>query len=363
MRPDGSELLASLLEPLLGAFEMLIFIARHFNPPDLQDLVRLAAPAEKALQDARTTRAPWPEDMTTTGACLEAASDVALQAFAGLRAAAGEEDDVRGAYRALRLLASGLEMLYPLAGRLAAVNQFFLDPPSRSDALLQQHYLTAAHADTGVMHFGEGERGDFWLYVPEHYTSDRPWPLVMALHGGSGNGRQFLWTWLTAARSFGAILASPTAQDRTWALLGPDADSPNLARILEFIRSRWKLDPGRLLLTGMSDGGTFSYVSGLDAKSPFTHLAPVAAAFHPMLAHMADPDRIRGLPIYIIHGTLDWMFPPVLARQAHAALARAGAAVTLCEVEDLSHTYPRELNGALLSWLQTAPVKPQTLSG
>ena len=362
MRTDGSELVTLLLDPLLGAFEMLIFIARHLNPPDLQDLVRLAAPAEKALQAARMTRSPWPEDLASIGASLDAASDVALQAFAGLRAAAGGEADVRGAYRALRLLSGGLETLYPLAGRVAAVNQFFLDAPWRSDALLQQRYLAAAHADTGVMHFGEGERGDFWLYVPEHYTPDRPWPLVMALHGGSGNGRQFLWTWLSAARSCGAILASPTAQDSTWALLGPDADSPNLARILEFIRSRWKLDSSRLLLTGMSDGGTFTYVSGFNTNSLFTHLAPVAAAFHPMLAQMASPDRIRGLPIYIIHGTLDWMFPPVLARQAHATLARAGAAVSFCEVEDLSHTYPRELNGAILSWLQRAPMKPATVS-
>jgi phospholipase/carboxylesterase len=107
----------------------------------------------------------------------------------------------------------------------------------------------------------------------------------------------------------------------------------------------------------MSDGGTFTYVSGLEAGSPFTHLAPVAAAFHPLLAQMADADRTRGLPVHIIHGSLDWMFPVELARQAHAALSAAGAVVTLREVDDLSHCYPRELNGTLLSWLATAPSK------
>ena len=65
---------------------------------------------------------------------------------------------------------------------------------------------------------------------------------------------------------------------------------------------KWTVDPARILLTGMSDGGTFSYTSGLVAGSPFTHLAPVAAAFHPMLAAMADADRMTGLPIHIIHG-------------------------------------------------------------
>ncbi len=55
----------------------------------------------------------------------------------------------------------------------------------------------------------------------------------MALHGGSGNGRAFLWSWLRDARSFGAILISPTATGGTWALMGDDTDTPNLARILD----------------------------------------------------------------------------------------------------------------------------------
>jgi phospholipase/carboxylesterase len=52
------------------------------------------------------------------------------------------------------------------------------------------------------------------------------------------------------------------------------------------------------------------------------------------------------------------MFPAALARQAQATLSRAGAAVVLREVDDLSHTYPRELNDAILRWLQATPVKP-----
>ena len=199
-----------------------------------------------------------------------------------------------------------------------------------------------------------GERGGYWLYVPENYVPDRAWPLVMALHGGSGTGRTFLWSWLRDARSRGAILVAPTSVGNTWALTGSDPDTPNLMRILELIRSRWNVDPARLLLTGMSDGGTFTYVSGLEAGSPFTHLAPVSAAFHPLLAQTADSDRLRGLPIHIIHGALDWMFPVELARHAHVALSRAGAVVTYREIEDLSHTYARELNGSMLSWLESA---------
>ena len=178
----------------------------------------------------------------------------------------------------------------------------------------------------------------------------------MALHGGSGNGRGFLWSWLRDARSRGAILIAPTATGQTphkttWALMGDDTDTPNLMRILEQVRSRWNVDATKMLLTGMSDGGTFCYVTGFDSASPFTHLAPVSATFHPLMAEIADAERLRGLPIHIIHGKLDWMFPVQVARQTSQALSAAGADVTYRELDDLSHCYPREMNAEILAWL------------
>jgi phospholipase/carboxylesterase len=134
-------------------------------------------------------------------------------------------------------------------------------------------------------------------------------------------------------------------------LNGEDVDTPNIVRMLDVIRANWAADPQRVLLTGMSDGGTFTYVSGLDAGSPFTHLAPVSAAFRPLLATMADGTRVRGLPIHIVHGALDWMLPAAMAREAERVLTAAGADVTYREIDDLSHTYPREMNAAILAWL------------
>jgi phospholipase/carboxylesterase len=134
--------------------------------------------------------------------------------------------------------------------------------------------------------------------------------------------------------------------------MGEDTDTPNLMRILEQLRSRWNVDASKMLLTGMSDGGTFCYVSGLESASPFTHLAPVSATFHPLMAEMADADRLRGLPIHLVHGKLDWMFPVQVARQTNQLLSAAGAHVTYLELDDLSHTYPREMNAPMLAWLR-----------
>lgn len=343
--------LAAIVPPLLQALDQVAFAGRYLHPPDLPRLMSALGEPDAPLREARPGLDAWPDDLADVRDRLAYAADAALLAFEGLRAAA-RDDDLRTAWRALGQLPKACEQLYPLSPALPPVSRFFLDPARRGDAELLAR-LADPRPDTGIIHLENesGQRGGVSLYVPETYDPARACPMVMALHGGSGHGRAFLWSWLRDARTRGAILVAPTARGATWAITGPDEDTPNLARILAGVRARWNVDAGAILLTGMSDGGTFAYVSGLEPGSPFTHLAPVSAAFHPMLAQMADAERITGLPIHVAHGALDWMFPVDMARAAVRALVAAGAAVTYREIDDLSHTYPRELNGPLLDWL------------
>lgn len=60
-------------------------------------------------------------------------------------------------------------------------------------------------------------------------------------------------------------------------------------------------------------------------------------------------------PIYLIHGALDWMFPVHTTRVAREALLSAGAQLVYREIEDLSHTYPRDENPKILDWLMAEP--------
>lgn len=345
--------IVAVLPPLLQSLEALSFIARHLNPPDFGRVMQAAGEPDQALRAVRPRLAQWPAEFSDTRTSLESASDAALAAFQGLRAVQNGDGDLVTVFRALRYAPRAQEALYALCAKLPPVSAFFVDPARRDEDDLLARLARPANGNTGIFHDHNepGSRGGFSLYVPEYYTADRAWPLVMALHGGSGNGRGFLWSWLRDARSRGAILVAPTATGNTWALMGDDTDTPNLARILDSVRSRWNIDSTKMLLTGMSDGGTFCYVTGFESASPFTHLAPVSATFHPLMAETADAERLRGLPIHIVHGRLDWMFPVQVARQTQQALAAAGAEVTYRELDDLSHTYPREMNGAMLDWL------------
>jgi phospholipase/carboxylesterase len=351
------EVLVALIPRLLGALDHLERIGRHMHPTRLKDLAASLGPDDDALGAALTgvRAAPWPEAMESFRDQIVLAGESVLRAHAGLRDAAEAPDGRIGAMRALRQQYRATEALYPLATSLPSISRFFTEPDMREDAALMVRIQGAlwGEANTGVFHFDNetGSRGGFSVYVPEYLRNDMAVPVVFALHGGSGHGRAFLWSWLREARSRGVILVAPTATGDTWSLMDPEIDSAHLARVLAHVREQWAVDPEKMLLSGMSDGGTFTLLSGLGRDSPFTHLAPVASAFHPVLVTMTEPERIRGLPVYLVHGALDWMFPIETGRVANQALTMAGAKVTFREIADLSHTYPRDENGAILDWL------------
>ena len=356
MNPPEIEDLGAIVPPLLRSLGALEFISRYLNPQDFAAMMAACGTPEDDLREALPRLETWSPGLGGLGTALTLASTHVLQAFQDLRRVPEQADGLGAAYRALRHLPRAQEALYALACGLPPVSRYFLDSPRRDDTHLLEH-LAQSRPDTGILHFDNdpGSRGGYSVYVPETYDPDISLPLVMALHGGSGHGRGFLWSWLRDARTYGAVLVAPTSIGRTWAISGEDADTPNLARILDAVRARWTVDPQRMLLAGMSDGGTFAYVSGMETTSPFTHLAPTSAAFHPMLTQFADIDRIAGLPVHITHGVLDWMFPVTMAREAQVALSGAGAQVVYREIADLSHAYPRELNADILTWLNATP--------
>ncbi|MGE0423144.1 MAG: phospholipase [Reyranellaceae bacterium] len=351
------EAIAAITPALLQGLNALEFAARHLNPAQLPQLVDAvsdrAPPLAAAVVQCKAIE--WPEHLVAVRDRLVGAGDSVLESLAGLVDAIDAPQPMAVAYRALRGYARAAEAIYPLAASLRPINLFFLDAAARKDDALVQSLgqLGDPEANVGVMHSSEtpGERGGFSLYVPEYYSAEREWPLVVALHGGSGNGRAFLWSWLRDARSRGVIVLSPTAVGSTWSLMDPEVDAENIGRMVSFIGERWRIDPARILMTGMSDGGTYTYVGGVRAGAPFTHYAPVAASFHPMMLGMMDQDQLRACPLYIVHGTHDWMFPPAMAQQARETFEAAGARVTYREIADLSHTYPRDENPTILNWL------------
>lgn len=357
--PDNTprDEVSRLLPPVLAALEALEVVGRRLHPPALPALVEgvggIAARVREALEAVRADTAPGPSAEPEAG-LVSAAAHIGL-AFDALAEAARDPKAFVQAYRAMRESTCALEALYPLAARLPEVSQFFIEPSlRRNDALARRLAQTNTAADdrVGILHFDNDreKRGGYSMYVPEYYDPAQAYPLIVALHGGSGHGADFLWSWLRDARSRGAILIAPTSRERTWSLQHPEIDGPRIEAIVKQVQQRWHVNNEKMLLTGMSDGATFTLITGLRADSYFTHLAPCSASFHPTLVERSSAARLTGLPVYLMHGVLDWMFPVDFARIAHAALTRAGATVIYREIDDLSHTYPQDENPRIMDW-------------
>lgn len=335
---------SEVLPRLLGLLDTLSDIARMMDPRRLPALIEKLGEQDVLLEMEIQARA-LPDQAGRAVA-------LALQACAGLRAAPNAANPALAALRAMRNYSRALEPLAALAETVPQISRYLLEPRFRDDPELRRRLISPPHPDSGVFHSGNAtnERGGFAVYVPPWYDPGQPAPVIFALHGGSGHGRLFLWNWFPEARSRGIIVVAPTATSGTWSLMEPDIDSQNLAAILAQVRVRWNIDANHMLLTGMSDGGTFTLLSGLAEDAPFTHLAPVAASFHPLMLAITGPERLSGLPIHLTHGALDWMFPVDVARTAYRTLAAAGAAIVYREIADLSHAYPRDGQGEVLDW-------------
>lgn len=351
---------------LLAALDALEQAFRRLHPPDLPQLGAALTPVQTALAEAladfeRVTPPPVEDErdgddseaaLARLREDLLAAGRRAGSALAALTAP-GEvgTGGVAGVLGAMHDHARAQALLYPLAPILPPVSAWFAESFARDDPTILEP-RTDAHERVGLFRSGEpGARGGFDLYVPEHYDGREAWPLVVALHGGSGRGEDFLWSWLREARSGGCLLLAPTSEGSTWSLDAPERDGRALREATFWVASQWRVDRERVLLTGLSDGATMSLLVGLGADAPWTHLAPVSGVLHPANFRLGNLSRARGRPVYLVHGTLDWMFPVTLARRAAEVLEEAGAALVYRELADLSHTYPREENARILEWL------------
>jgi phospholipase/carboxylesterase len=360
--PACAEVTGTLLSALLGGLDRVEWVQRQLFPPRASTLAQRLSPHREPVGRAlhALDAAEWPDDLCFLRDRLRLVAQQALDLIDAFARAAEAGLPIE-LYRALRRLAPLQEALYPLCPVLEPVSRWFLEPARREDVALRARLRERALAEdeprVGVLHArnDRGSRGGLSLYVPETYDGGTPAALIVALHGGSGHGRDFLWAWLREARSRGMLLLSPTAQDRTWSIMGgEDVDAPRLRAAVEEVAATYAVDRSRVLLTGMSDGATYALLAGLAEESPFTHLAPACGVLHPFLLAEGGIRRAGGRPIYLVHGALDWMFPVQTARMAREALEAAGARLVYREIEDLSHTYPRDENPRILDWLASS---------
>lgn len=339
------EVISSTLVQALTGFEAAL---RRLNPLAISQLRVELAVHMPSLMDARESLLANDQNAGNGHGCLELLRVCelimdAIQTF-------GKEEDLQQAFmsvlRAARKHCQAQEALFELCSVSPEANRYFLEPGATP---LLRSSQKPQDCETGIFQFRSDQdpyaRGGYTLYIPETYTPEQAWPMVVALHGGHSHGRDFIWTWLREARSRGLVLLSPTSLGKTWSIANAEVDGQTLNQHLGEVCSHVRIDQNRILLTGMSDGGTFALTMGISPDYTYQAIAPVSCALPPV-----DMRHAKGKHLFWVHGAQDWMFPVSRTIQACKDLSQSGADVKLKVVRDLSHTYPREENDAILRW-------------
>lgn len=337
-----------LCNAIISALKAFEKAQRKFHPLALKalrdELIEVLGPVEKARNAVLTD--DFAGDCRRFCAGLVRAADLIVQAVHLFNQTDDIQQGVMNVLKAGRKICRVQEDLYAFCHEHSVIQRFFLEDQVREDSSVSDPDPLVHSNAVGIRHTGLDTdpyaRGGVSMYVPETYDGSVCLPLIVALHGGFGHGRDFLWTWLREARSREFILLAPTSAGSTWSIGNPEVDSSALLWALREIMEQYSVDRKRILITGISDGATFALICGLQKYTPFTAIAPVSGVLAPV-----DLSYAKARRIYWVHGARDWMFPVSRAVSGCRALSASGADVTLRIIPDLAHAYPREENDAI----------------
>ncbi|TAJ07194.1 MAG: hypothetical protein EPO61_14605 [Nitrospirae bacterium] len=189
----------------------------------------------------------------------------------------------------------------------------------------------------------------YGLYVPPTYDPTKEYALVLCLHGAGFTGDAYLERWQTRLGE-NYILACPTYMQGTW---WTRHGEELVLATLRTVQARYHIDPDRVFLTGMSNGGIGTYLVGTHNAPLFAGLAPMASGLDTVL--MPFLENLKNTPVYMIHGRQDDVMPVELSRAIAQELTRLGYVFQYQEHDRVhpmagGHFFPREELPALVRW-------------
>jgi phospholipase/carboxylesterase len=190
-----------------------------------------------------------------------------------------------------------------LAG-LALWDPFRAVGQSRSPRLTARPAVPNAASTTGMVNVSTSDLTAA-VYVPTTCKRDKVAPMVVFLHGALRTVDFFMDGFKPAAERSGVILLAPYSTQGTWdAIRGTFGhDVAILDAALRWVFERWTIDPARMVLSGFSDGGTYSLAVGCANGYLFSRVVAYSPGF-------LIPIESFGRPaILITHGRQDTILP------------------------------------------------------
>ncbi len=197
------------------------------------------------------------------------------------------------------------------------------------------------------------------VYVPPGYATarDQRWPLLVFLNGMGEcgtDGKKQIEVGLAPAigkqpERWPFVVVFPQKPDKESQWIDHEA---LVMGTLAATEQEYRIDAGRRLLTGLSQGGAGTWALGAKHADVFAAIAPVCGYGKPDAVAAA----LTKMPIWAFHGLDDKVVPPQQSKDLCAGVEKAGGKPVLTLYEKTAHNSWDQAyrESALAEWLRLA---------
>jgi len=201
--------------------------------------------------------------------------------------------------------------------------------------------------------------GVFWNFrviVPEAASASNKVPLIMSLHGGAldSNSESHKSTSCLVVPGFEALdayIISPNSDGAVWY---GSHNSIQVEALVDLAITNFHIDENKIVVTGYSDGGNGSWYFAQFYSDLFTAAIPMASSYN--TANSSGTVNAINIPLYVIHGSEDELFPIERTEGYVNASIAAGSDIQFVTADGLIHIKPCDYVSYLqeaVTWLET----------
>ena len=232
--------------------------------------------------------------------------------------------------------------------------------PAQHDAQKEGVIELSNHTSDGVEHY-------YAVTIPSGYDPARRYQVRFQLHGGvggrvdnkpRGNGQIG-----TLAGGVDQIYVIPYAwNDEPW---WSDDQALNLRTIVDDLKRRYNVDENRVVVAGVSDGGTGAYYVAMRDTTPYASFLPLNGYIMVLANGEIDdghnfPNNIRNKPLFVVNGGKDRLYPISIVEPYTRHLMNHGVQIDYHPQPDGEHNtawWP-EIKGPFEKFLTDHPRDP-----
>ena len=193
-------------------------------------------------------------------------------------------------------------------------------------------FLDRVYKDT------DGAEAKYVLFVPYDYRGDKPYALILFLHGAGEtgtDGKKPAAVGLGPAikkqeKKFPFLAVFPQSQKRTWR--ADTGDGKRALAVLDEVMKKYNVDPKRVYLTGLSMGGFGTWALAAKYPDKWAAIVPICGGGNAQTAA-----KIKDIPCWCFHGDADPIVDVEQSRRMIKALKDAGGSPKYDELPGVKH--------------------------